>query len=139
MWTTFAKCQLSVRAIGEALTASGLGVEGARLTSAEIVSCCAGFIRIEPVNDRYRHLSITRAEAVSSYTETDCLDYSMVTFTHLSARHHCESNQETYFPNAMGDIWTALISDPDTNPVTEAFGAHYVFMNAYGIATFPTL
>jgi hypothetical protein len=142
MWTTCATTPLTVRATGEALAASGLGTNEPPLTGAEIVSCCAGLVRIERLASRLSghsrdgHTddwcdSVVELEILPGSTASHCQDYHVVVFSHLSAHHYFERRQQAYFPYADDTILAALISTTDANTVTTALGYHYTLVAKY--------
>lgn len=141
MWTTLAKAPLTVKAIGEALVASGLGAEEPPLTGAEIVSCCEGFICLESIKSPSQHPERTRRwrgfdgpEDESQLTIDQSPDDPVVTFTHLSALRHCESKRETYFPGANDAMMSALLSVADAEAAADALVSYYTWMMMYHLA-----
>lgn len=128
LWTAFSRYPLTVRALGEALVASGLGTEEELFTEAEIVSCCAGVVRVEPLSQLHPYLLLDE----TAETLCDTLsERSIVTFVHLSAHHYYENRRETYFPDSNDTILAALLSTPDGKAVAQALLPRYVLMSKY--------
>jgi hypothetical protein len=148
MWTTCAKRPLTVKATGEALAASGLGTNEPPLTGAEIVSGCAGFIRVErsAFGPQNRILSENTEIRSDIAIELEDLlpkpgaanaDDSIVVFTHLSARRYFEQRKDGYFPYASDTMLDALLSKSDANDVTQALIPQHIFMSRYSFPIFP--
>lgn len=112
MWVTCAKTGLTVKAMGQALSFSGHGMDGAPFTEEEIVSSCAGLVRVEPM----RYLDhIILARATREDAEGTWQDSAVVVPIHLSARHYLETKRESLFPRADSAIIATCLAS--TRPI----------------------
>jgi hypothetical protein len=118
MWVTLAKTGLTIKALGQALSFSGHGVDEDHLTAEEIISSCAGLVRVEP-------LESSSSLAYGDGDETDCRISSIVTPIHLSARRYLEIRQESLFPFASTTIMSTCLASLGANGVIYAMPRIY--------------
>ena len=103
MWVTCAKTGLTVEALGQVLSFSGYGRDEAPFTTGEIVSSCAGLVRVEPT---YMGPSSTLpryhddVESIPRVTEKEWQNSSVIAPIHLSARRYLETKRDSLFPRA---------------------------------------
>jgi hypothetical protein len=121
MWVTLAKTGLTVQALGQALSFSGHGVDEDHLTAEEIVSSCAGLVRIEP-------LESSSFLVQGDDDETSCRTSSIVTPIHLSARRYLETRQESLFPFASTAIMSTCLASKGANGVIYAMPRIYFIL-----------
>lgn len=100
VWATLAETCLTMEALEEALRASGLASDQEPLTGEEILSSCAGLIRIEPEVS-----SIESAE----YHYPGSMNPWIIALVHPSAHRHLMKNRDTYFPNGHDEIVSACL------------------------------
>jgi hypothetical protein len=118
MWVTSAKTGLTVEALGQALSFSGHGVDEDHLTAGEIVSSCAGLVRVES-------LESSSFLAQGDDDETSCRISPIVTPIHLSARRYLETRQESLFPFASTAIMSTCLASVGANGVVYAIPRIY--------------
>ena len=109
MWVTCAKTGLTVRALGQALSFSGCGMDDAPFTSEETVSSCAGLVRVEPmelpsISPRCHDDIESIPRATDEDTEKEWQNSSVIAPIQLSARRYLETKRETLFPRADSAI-----------------------------------
>lgn len=109
MWVTCAKTGITVKALGQALSFSGHGMGDAPFAAEEIVSSCAGLVRVEPMEPssslpRYHHDTRSIPRATKEDTEKEWQNSSVVVPIHLSARRYLETKRESLFPRADSAI-----------------------------------
>lgn len=109
MWVTCAKTSITVKTLGQALSFSGHGIDDAPFTAEEIVSSCAGLVRVEPMEPssslpRYYDDIESIPRATKEDTDKEWQNSSVVDPIHLSARRYLEAKRESLFPRADSAI-----------------------------------
>ena len=148
MWVTCAKTGLTVKALGQVLSLSGHGMDEAPFTAEEIVSSCAGLIRVEPMEPpstlpRY-HDDI---ESIPRTTEKEWQNSSVVTPIHLSARRYLESKRDSLFPRADSAMIVTCLASTGPNGLIYATPRIYFMLAEYasskvslsGLVSYPSL
>lgn len=125
MWVTCAKTGITVKALGQALSFSGHGMDNAPFTAAEIVSSCAGLVRVEPMEPSSSlprdHVDIESVpRATKEYTERELQNSSVVAPIHLSARRYLETKRESLFPHADCAMIATCLNSTGSNGLISA-------------------
>jgi hypothetical protein len=136
MWVTCAKTGLTVRALGQALSFSGYGMNDAPFTSEEIVSSCAGLVRVEPMelpstSPRYHDDIESIPRATDEDTEKEWQNSSVIAPIHLSARRYLETKRETLFPRADSAMIATCFQSTGPNGLIYATPRIYFIIAEY--------
>jgi len=129
MWVTCAKTGLTVKAVGQALSLSGHGIDEAPFTAEEIVSACAGLVRIEPIDPsstfpRYHDDLESGPNATVNYS-------SLVAPIHLSARRYLETKRGSLFPRADSAMVATCLASTGPNGLIFATPRIYFILAEY--------
>lgn len=99
-WMTLAEQPLSLEGLQMALSLSGYHAEASLIEAEEIVSACAGFLRIESTQMHSPH-----PEQHTEQRESQ----PGITFIHNSAHRYLKTRQEENFPGADDKIVAACL------------------------------
>lgn len=98
MWLTMGDGEMSTDALKELLSVSGVGAITDAHLENQIISSCAGFVRIESAHSRGNQL------------------LSKVTCTHLSGYRYLQERRELYFPGSYEDMVAVCLSSLRSHP-----------------------
>lgn len=126
MWILQAERVLFIEALGEILMASGLGSSVDSVTEQEIVSVCAGLIRIESLATKSTQMRNWDDEEAAAAPKA--LD-RVVTFSHPSVYRYFRARKESLFPFADDHIVTRCLANSTPAEILSAApGTHLAIM-----------
>lgn len=118
-WIFYAETVLSVETLGEILLSAGFGNVVDRVPEQEVLSACAGLVRVESLARPMRNLDDGLEASVPRDPD------QIVTFSHASIYHYFKTRKESLFPFGDDHIVARCLATSTSGEALEAVpGVH---------------